>query len=44
LAILIPSIEEIKNSKPYPEKGELKLINLLKEGLDDSYHVFFQYT
>ena len=42
MAILIPSIEEIKNSKPYPENGELKLINVLKEGLDDSYHVFFQ--
>lgn len=42
MAKLVPSIEEIKNSKPYPEKGELALIESLYRNLDDSYEIYFQ--
>lgn len=42
MAKLIPSIEEIKNSKPYPEDGELALVESLYRNLDDSYEVYFQ--
>lgn len=42
MAILIPSMEQIKASKPYPEEGELEILRVLQDGLDDSYHIFFQ--
>lgn len=42
MAILIPNMEQIKESKPHPEKGELEILRVLQEGLDDSYHIFFQ--
>ncbi|ABG83313.1 NERD domain-containing protein [Clostridium perfringens] len=42
MANLVPSIDEIENSKPYPEDGEIYLIKYLKENLDDSYEVYFQ--
>lgn len=42
MAILIPSMEQIKESKPHPEEGELEILRVLQNGLDDSYHIFFQ--
>ena len=42
MAILIPSMKQIKASKPYPEEGELEILRVLQDGLDDSYHIFFQ--
>lgn len=42
MARLIPTIEEIKQIKPYPEDGELHLLNHLKENLNDTYEVYFQ--
>lgn len=42
MAILIPNIEQIKASKPYPEAGELEILRVLQDGLDNSYYIFFQ--
>src|SRR3712207_1540047 len=42
MAILIPNMDQIKNSKPYPQEGEIEILKCLQQGLDDSYYVFFQ--
>ena len=42
MAILYPSMNEIKKLKPYPTEGELALLNKLSKELDDSYNIYFQ--
>jgi hypothetical protein len=41
MAVIYPSIENIKRLKVPPTSGEWSLINHLKENLDDTYEVFF---
>lgn len=42
MAILYPTLEQIKLLKVQPEQGELHLLSFLKENLDDSFEVYFQ--
>lgn len=42
MAKIIPSLQEIINGRVKPEEGELYLLNQLKNGLDDSYIIYFQ--
>lgn len=42
MALLFPTLENIEKLKVKPEEGELKLLNFLKNNLDDSYEVYFQ--
>ncbi|WPC10565.1 NERD domain-containing protein [Riemerella anatipestifer] len=41
MAIIIPSIEKIKNFSVQPEEGELYLLNFLERELDNSFEVYF---
>lgn len=41
MAIIIPSIEKIKQFSVQPEEGELFLLNFLERELDDSFEVYF---
>lgn len=41
MAIVYPSIENIKNWTVQPTAGEWFLLNYLKDNLDDSYEIFF---
>ena len=41
MALLIPSIEDIKIMKVKPEEGELYLLEFLEKILDDSFEVYF---
>lgn len=42
MAILFPSLETIKNLRPYPTEWELTLIWFLVENLSDDFEVYFQ--
>lgn len=42
MALVFPPLENIEKLKVKPEEGELKLLNFLKNSLDDSYEVYFQ--
>lgn len=42
MALLYPKYEEILNLKVPPTQGELKLLNFLKDNLNDEYEIFFQ--
>ena len=42
MAQFFPPIETVKRLRQKPTEGELHLLHLLKEALDDSYEVFFQ--
>lgn len=41
MAIIYPSIENIRNWTVQPTAGEWHLLNYLKENLDDTYEIFF---
>lgn len=42
MAKLIPSFEQIQNSKPKPTMGEMNLLRLLVQYLNDDYYIYFQ--
>jgi hypothetical protein len=42
MAKLFPPLETVKKLRQKPTEGELHLLNLLNDALDDSYEVFFQ--
>lgn len=41
MAIVYPDIEKIKQFKVAPQEGELYLLNVLKDNLDDSFEIYF---
>ncbi|NCU04758.1 MAG: AAA family ATPase [Chitinophagaceae bacterium] len=41
MAILYPTIEEVRRLRTKPEEGELYLLSFLQNNLDDSFEVFF---
>ena len=42
MALIYPKYEEILKLKVPPTEGELKLLNFLKDNLNDEYEIFFQ--
>ena len=42
MAILNPPIEILANLHPIPTQGEMKLLDFLRNNLDDSYEIYFQ--